>query len=132
MNEPVQKSLSDRMIDKCETILRGLNVTFYIRRDDGMELTNGNIVVKPKEAKSKRNLSQPDIPYGSMSKYLREMGVDKMKEGQVLTIPKDKFNMERLRGCATALAANKWGKGTMTTNILGNTLEVMRHSPWSD
>jgi hypothetical protein len=121
-------SLSDKMINKCEVILRGLNVNFYIQRENGEEIINGNLNIKAKKTKSR--VSRPRLyPHGTYAQFIKDSGVHEMAEGSILRIPCKEFDPRTIQGSISAYCSSHWGKGTHTTAISKDYVEVFRHPP---
>jgi hypothetical protein len=120
-------NLSDKMVGKCEDILRGLNIVFYIRKENGTELINGDISVKVKKTRSPKRKS--NVPYGTFTNMLRNLGIEELKDGGIIRIDCGEYHPVRIRAVACAYAFNNWGKGTATTSVEGNEVVLMRHAP---
>jgi hypothetical protein len=99
------------LFNRAIAILRALPVVkFVIVLPDGTEFHQGDLrLIKTKS----RNLK---YPLGSMCLHYKPY-LEKMQPGELIEIPFDKFDSERLRGGICSHCCTAWGNGSVTTAI---------------
>lgn len=94
---------------------------YKIVMPDGTEFGTLDVVVK------KRKRTAGPHPYGTLQAYFKPL-LEDMTLGDVVVVPFDAFEGERLRSAISAWGAVCWGKGSCSTyiNREEQTVEVMR------
>lgn len=114
--------VSEMAITRALALLKSANVQFKIITPEGVEY--GELeVVQPKERKRQKGLYE----YGELNQYFMPF-VEKMKPGEQVNVPFDKYECERLRGALSAWLVKHWGKGNSITavNRESKVVEVLR------
>lgn len=114
--------VSEVAITRALALLKSVNAQFKIITADGQE--HGDLeVVQPKERKRQKGL----YGYGELNHYFLPL-VEKMKPGEQVNVPFDRYECERLRGALSAWLVKKWGKGNTITSVNreSKVVEVLR------
>ena len=116
MPEVVRKT-----VEQAVRLLEATGSSFRVITSDGTQY--GKLeVVQPK----KRNIN-PDREYGAIRKYYDRFVKYDASVGDVFEIPITKeFTSEEIRSGVCAKLSTRWGKGTYTTAIAGDKVQILR------
>ena len=118
------KELQEKELKRLITFLDAINCQYKIVTNDGQTFMRGNVVPEPqKYQKKKRNLS---MPYGTIAAHFKPFINVKSNVGDVIEIPYANINPVILRGAICSYLVKQWGKGTYTTMLAKDGVQVMR------
>lgn len=123
----MSSEVKDKVINKCITLLRGMNVTFYVKTDDGKEVIHGAIRVTSTSTSTRKPRT---VPNGTFTAIFKDAGVQDMKVGDFMRIDCRGYEPVRIQASLSAFTNYRWGKGTSTTGIGKDYVEIIRHEPW--
>ena len=117
----VQKAV----LEKAVLLLNSLGAEYFIQVKDADPVVKGNLSVKSKKRKVN---AEREYPHGTFTKMYRELKVDKMNVGDVVSVPVGEFKPSKLQSTLSAFCGNIWGSGSTVTsmNKANNHIEVIR------
>jgi hypothetical protein len=121
------KELQEKEFKKLITFLNAINCAYKIITDDGNTFWKGNVHPEPEKPKKpqrkKRNLS---MPYGTIASHYKPFINVKANVGDVIEIPYANINPVSLRSAVCSYLVKQWGKGTYTTMLAKEGVQIMR------
>lgn len=111
--------LQQKGVEKVIEFLKNINCKYKVVDAEGNVYTN----ITEDERLKKRAVSH--YPFGELTAHVKKH-VDHMKVGEVITIPPDKFDVDRIGSAASSYLSGKFGNGSYTTHRTKSGLEVLR------
>lgn len=110
--------LQQKGVEKIVNFLKAVKCQYKIIDESGNVFTN---IVEP--ASKKKNL--PMYPMGELTGYIRPY-IENIKPGDVIFIPKGKYDVARIASTASTHLSHKFGNGSCTTHRTDTGLEILR------
>lgn len=112
-------------LNKAMALLKGIKASFIIVCADGAQHAHGGLKL---EEKKKATKAPSNVPYGTYTTHIRAAGFDAMAVSDIITIDCTAHSTASIRSTACAMACQKWGNGSVFTNIKDKAVEIMRLS----
>ena len=117
------KEIQRKEFLRCIKFIEAVDCKFKVITDDGEEF--GTLEVKETKARTRSPLK---YPYGALSGWYRPQLNYDVPMGVVQEIDAGTFEPEMVRSGVCSDLTRAWGRESYVTNIVGNTVEVMRTS----
>lgn len=108
---------------KAVALLKGIKANFVIVLPDNTQHIHGDLKL---EEKKKHKKASSGVPYGTYTAHLRAAGFDTMEVSDVIKVDCSSMSAISIRSTASAMACQKWGNGSVFTNISDSAVEIMR------
>lgn len=120
------KDIQRKEFMRCVKFIEGVGCKFKIITDDGEEF--GTLEIKVAVESKARTRSPSRYPYGALSSWYRPQLDYDAAMGTVQEVAAGTFEPEIVRSGICSDLTRAWGRESYVTNIVGNTIEVMRTS----
>ena len=122
-----QPTLKDKAVSKALELLRNMGAGYIVMDEAGGVHTHGSVYAKKvKATKGKRR--ELTVPYGTLTKFVREKGLLDMAVGDVMIIDPnpEMLDVKQVRGVASSLAGKVWGNESVMTTVNNGKVEILR------
>ena len=120
-----QPTLKDKAVSKALELLRNMGAGYIVMDESGVTHTHGSVYAK-KVRSDKSRRRDLTVPYGTLTKFVREKGLIDMAVGDVLIIDPEQLNIKQVRGVASSLAGKLWGNESVMTTVNNGKVEILR------
>jgi len=111
--------LQQKGVEKVIEFLKNINCQYKLID------TEGNVYTNIPEGQAQKKRAPSFYPIGELTTHIKKY-IDQIKIGDVVTIPHDKFEIDRIASAASSYLSKKHGAGSCTTHRTGNGVEVLR------
>ena len=120
-----QPTLKDKAVSKALELLRNMGAGYIVMDEAGVVHTHGSVYAKKvKATKGKRR--ELTVPYGTLTKFVKDKGLLDMFVGDVLIIDPEQLDSKQVRGVASSLAGKLWGNESVMTTVNKGKVEILR------
>lgn len=117
------KDVQVSALNKAIKLLDAIGAEYIIAPQGEDRIVKGNLMAVERK-RSKRKPSKH--PFGTFTHLYRNVGVDKMEPGDVVSIPTNGFGKAEIQRSLGAFANGLWGRGNFTTHSNSKEVQIMR------
>lgn len=120
-----QPTLKDKAVSKALELLRNMGAGYIVMDEAGVVHTHGSVYAK-KVRSDKSRRRDLTVPYGTLTKFVKDKGLLDMSIGDVLIIDPEQLDSKQVRGVASSFAGKLWGNESVMTTVNNGKVEILR------